>query len=227
MTQRRRRTSVSVYEEKNSSYYVKDTALSVSRRVMTPLNSWMEDFEAATGCSNVNIVAGYRSLDYQQQLYDAAVQNHGSDYAASYLAQPGCSEHHTGLAIDFALYLEDSGATADFTGTGDYAWLVEHAWEYGFIRRYPADKRDVTASPTKPGIFAMSASPTPGICRKTTSAWRNTSSCCGKRRPKPTRCAFPAKARITLSMPPHRPQRAAPPAARRDNLGGYIVTVTE
>lgn len=82
---------------------------------MTPLNSWMEDFEAATGRSNVNIVAGYRSLDYQQQLYDAAVQNHGSDYAASYLAQPGCSEHHTGLAIDFALYLKDSGATADFT----------------------------------------------------------------------------------------------------------------
>ena len=53
---------VSVYEEKNSSYYVKDTALSVCRRVMTPLNSWMEDFEAATGCSNVNIVAGSSSM---------------------------------------------------------------------------------------------------------------------------------------------------------------------
>ena len=135
---------VSVYEEKNSSYYVKDTALSVCRRVMTPLNDWMADFEAATGCSNINIVAGYRTQDDQQQLYDAAVQNHGSDYAASYLAQPGCSEHHTGLAVDFALYLEDSGATADFTGTGDYVWLVEHAWEYGFIRRYPENKRDVT-----------------------------------------------------------------------------------
>ena len=27
---------------------------------------------------------------------------------------------------------------------GDYAWLTENAWRYGFILRYPPEKADVT-----------------------------------------------------------------------------------
>lgn len=218
---------VSVYEEKNSSYYVKDTALSVCRRVMTPLNDWMADFEAATGCSNVNIVAGYRTQDDQQQLYDAAVQNHGSDYAASYLAQPGCSEHHTGLAVDFALYLEASGATADFTGTGDYAWLVEHAWEYGFIRRYPENKRDVTGIAYEAWHFRYVGVPHAwymqenGLClEEYLQLLREKAS---EAAPLRFTCQAIAYAVYAAASPP----AGGAADCSADNLGGYIVTVTE
>lgn len=218
---------VSVYEEKNSCYYVKDTALSVSRRVMTPLNSWMADFEAATGCSNVNIVAGYRSLDYQQQLYDAAVQNHGSDYAASYLAQPGCSEHHTGLAIDFALYLEDSGATADFTGTGDYAWLVEHAWEYGFIRRYPADKRDVTGIAYEAWHFRYVGVPHAWYMQENDLCLEEYLQLLRKKTSEANPLRFSCQGTHYAVYAAASPPAGGAAGCSADNLGGYIVTVTE
>ena len=178
---------VSVYEEKNSSYYVKDTALSVCRRVMTPLNDWMADFEAATGCS----------------------------------------EHHTGLAVDFALYLEDSGATADFTGTGDYAWLVEHAWEYGFIRRYPENKRDVTGIAYEAWHFRYVGVPHAwymqenGLClEEYLQLLREKAS---EAAPLRFTCQAIAYAVYAAASPP----AGGAADCSADNLGGYIVTVME
>ena len=54
------------------------------------------------------------------------------------IAQPGCSEHHTGLAIDLN---EVSDA---FEKTKAYAWLQEHSADYGFIERYQAEKASIT-----------------------------------------------------------------------------------
>ena len=54
------------------------------------------------------------------------------------VADPGCSEHHTGLAFD----LNVPGAY--FADTAQYQWLSEHCWEYGFIMRYTDDKQDIT-----------------------------------------------------------------------------------
>ena len=60
------------------------------------------------------------------------------------MAQPGTSEHELGLAVDI---------NPDETmGTGQelYDWLLAHAWEYGFIKRYPADKVDITGISNEP-----------------------------------------------------------------------------
>ena len=56
-------------------------------------------------------------------------------------AYPGYSEHQTGLVADVA-----SGACAlhCFGDTPEYAWMQAHAYEYGFIERYPAGKEAVT-----------------------------------------------------------------------------------
>ncbi len=218
---------VSVYEEKNRSYYVKDTALSVSRRVIMPLNNWMADFEAATGCSNVNIVAGYRTQDDQQQLYDAAVQNHGNDYAASYLAKPGCSEHHTGLAVDFALYLEDSGATADFTGTGDYAWLVEHAWEYGFIRRYPENKRDVTGIAYEAWHFRYVGVPHAWYMQENGLCLEEYLQLLREKTSEDAPLRFTCQGTHYVVYAAASPPESGEADCSADNLGGYIVTATE
>lgn len=55
------------------------------------------------------------------------------------MAEPGCSEHQLGLAIDINV----PGASS-FAGTKQCKWLHEHCWEFGFIVRYTADKKEIT-----------------------------------------------------------------------------------
>ena len=55
------------------------------------------------------------------------------------MADPGTSEHHTGLAFDLAITGE-----ASFGATKQSVWLAQHCWEYGFIIRYPSDKTAIT-----------------------------------------------------------------------------------
>ena len=136
--------TVSVYDQKDGSYLVKDIYLSVTQETMDALNEWMDAFAAETGIRDVNIVAGWRSFQDQTGLYENAVSNRGQAYADAYIALPGHSEHHTGLAVDLDTYDVDSGASGGFDGRGDYAWAVEHAWEFGFIQRYPESKSDIT-----------------------------------------------------------------------------------
>ena len=54
------------------------------------------------------------------------------------VADPGCSEHHTGLAFD----LNVPGKT--FIETEQCDWLQKHCWEYGFIIRYTDEKQEIT-----------------------------------------------------------------------------------
>lgn len=136
--------TVSVYENKSSCYLVKDIYLGIRSDAMAALNEWMEAFAAESGKTDVNIVAGWRSYDDQVWLYQNAVDTKGQAHADAYLALPGHSEHHTGLAIDLDTYDVDSGTSGGFDGDGDYLWAVEHAWEFGFIQRYPPQKSAIT-----------------------------------------------------------------------------------
>jgi len=89
----------------------------------------------------------FRSEKVQQILFDFEVKirkNCGmSDEDAleetkKYVAYPGVSEHHTGLAVDLDPVKGKSKAAEI------YAWLRENAWKYGFILRYPEDKTEIT-----------------------------------------------------------------------------------
>ena len=137
-------SAVSVWEHKNTRYLVKDIYLSLDPAVIDWLNAWMEAFFEETGCNDVNVVAGYRSIEDQQQLYDNAVLNKGQSHADRYLALPGHSEHHTGLALDLNIVDVENGTSRDFVGSGDYIWATDHAWEYGFVQRYPVSKSSIT-----------------------------------------------------------------------------------
>ena len=100
----------------------------------------------ADGCT-LTPYAGYCSQARQAENYDNRVQMHlnagmtqeEAQAAAAQRIQPaGASEHNAGLCIDIG------SASADFVSTREFAWLTEHAWEYGFVLRYPEDKTDVT-----------------------------------------------------------------------------------
>ena len=136
--------TVSVLEKKTDSYLVRDRTVALRRDAMEALNRWLDDFAAATGKADVNVVAGWRSYEDQEALYRNAVAEQGQAYADAYLALPGCSEHHTGLAVDLDTYDEWTGVSGGFDGGGSYTWAVDHAWEYGFVQRYPLDKVAIT-----------------------------------------------------------------------------------
>ena len=98
------------------------------------------------------VCSAYRSIEKQQTLFDEQVQiylNQGKsqqeayNLTASAIAIPGTSEHHTGLAADIVTPTHQT-LDPEFADTEAGQWLQEHAWEYGFVLRYPEDKQDVT-----------------------------------------------------------------------------------
>jgi D-alanyl-D-alanine carboxypeptidase len=87
---------------------------------------------------NIWFSSGFRSYDYQAQIYNNYVARDGQAAADTYSARPGYSEHQTGLAIDVN-QIDDS-----FIGTPEAVWLENHCHEYGFILRYPQGKQNIT-----------------------------------------------------------------------------------
>ncbi|MBQ9898380.1 MAG: M15 family metallopeptidase [Ruminococcus sp.] len=112
-----------------------------------PLAQMIEDFYNRTGIDNLTIYGSYRTREYQQELYDAAlISEETEDYAR--VAKPGYSEHESGYAIDFSTIPD-----YDFNGTGEYAWFAENCWKYGYILRYPEGKEDITEIQYEPWHF--------------------------------------------------------------------------
>lgn len=87
---------------------------------------------------NFELISGYRSYDYQKQLYNAYVERNGQAAADRYSARPGYSEHQSGLAFDVGELSTGYGESE----SGIY--LANHAHEYGFIIRYPIDGESIT-----------------------------------------------------------------------------------
>lgn len=102
------------------------------------------------------VAGAYRTYSYQNQMFNtkasqiAYEQGLSEDYndpeyqlaveqAKKITAVPGSSEHQLGLAVD----LLDKQRSKMVYGEMDpafFAWLDEHCWEYGFIKRYPTKK---------------------------------------------------------------------------------------
>lgn len=95
------------------------------------------------GCA-MPLMSGYRSFDYQEELYNDYVQTDGAEKADTYSAWPGHSEHQTGLAFDVGW------VNLQFGDTAAGQWLAAHAHEYGFIIRYPAGKEEITGYQYEP-----------------------------------------------------------------------------
>lgn len=89
--------------------------------------------------------SGFRSYEYQTDLYNRYVNRDGKDAADRYSARPGYSEHQTGLTFDIGEKgKEDLWLTSEFGETPAGKWLATNAHKYGFILRYPKGKEDVT-----------------------------------------------------------------------------------
>lgn len=95
-------------------------------------------------------VSAYRSHSTQTSLFNRYVERDGLEKAKTYSAEPGHSEHETGLAIDVSGSDGKCAAEDCFGGTPEAEWLADHASEYGFIIRYPEGKEDITGYKYEP-----------------------------------------------------------------------------
>ena len=91
---------------------------------------------------HVDLDSARRSVAEQQQIVDDFTKKYGEDYVKQYVAVPGYSEHHTGLAMDITASGRDTARLPANAPVMD--WLNENAWQYGFIQRYPENKTDET-----------------------------------------------------------------------------------
>ena len=100
------------------------------------------------------VTAAYRSASEQRELFNTLADSYmeqGADAeSARRMAQkkiplPGHSEHQLGLAVDLADRREEAELQNDL-----WDWLSSHAWEYGFILRYPEGKERITGHGFEP-----------------------------------------------------------------------------
>lgn len=95
-------------------------------------------------------VSGYRSEKTQTDLFNYYVRTDGEAHARRYSAEPGHSEHQTGLTMDVSGSTGACAASECFAGTPEANWLAAHAADYGFIVRYPDGKESITGYAYEP-----------------------------------------------------------------------------
>jgi D-alanyl-D-alanine carboxypeptidase len=86
--------------------------------------------------------SGYRSIEKQKELYNDEVNKwlakglsleEARKMARKWVATPGNSEHHTGMAVDLDMSLSSCKENAaQLKMTREYQWLRDNAKKYGF-----------------------------------------------------------------------------------------------
>lgn len=97
--------------------------------------------------------SGYRSIEEQQAIWDEFMVEYGEDYVLEFVAEPGYSEHHTGIALDAYLVLDGvPQLTNDEIFAAEDTWAIIHSRlaDHGFILRYLPDREDTTGYTYEP-----------------------------------------------------------------------------
>ena len=136
-------------------YQVELTELSNGKKVDSRIYPELQEMfnDARAQGYGLFVREGYRTQEEQQQLLDEkieAYENEGKSkseakkLAEQWVAIPGTSEHQLGIAVDI------NADTTKSSNDDVYSWLAENAHKYGFIKRYPSDKTDITGVINEP-----------------------------------------------------------------------------
>ena len=126
---------VNLYQQRHS-FRMASSEIYLTRETYEAMEQMFHAAEEAD-MNGYIVTSGYRSYQRQAEVYAQSEPGKAQ--------QPGASEHQTGLAFDVTVETSDG-----FENTPQYAWLSQHAHEYGFIQRYPANKADVTGISYEP-----------------------------------------------------------------------------
>ncbi len=126
------------------TYYVlKDAEVKVHTKIKTALQDMIfalvdanpDSLGNVSGEDRIFITSGYRSLAKQTELYE---KKKGDNYVAI----PGRSEHHTGLAVDIQVFTSDQKTV--LLDDACQEWMEAHCADFGFIIRYDGSKFELT-----------------------------------------------------------------------------------
>lgn len=136
-------------------YEVELTELSngekVDSRIYPDLQEMFDDARAEG--FQLFVADGYRTEETQQRILDEKIEAYKNEgysdseaekKAKEWVAIPRTSEHQLGIAVDI---------NADTTRSSSdevYNWLAQNAYKYGFIKRYPSDKTEITGVINEP-----------------------------------------------------------------------------
>lgn len=158
-----------------ADYEVQLTELSNGKKVDSRIYPELQEMFNAARAQGYGLFVreGYRTQEEQQQLMNEkieAYENEGKSkseakkLAEQWVAIPGTSEHQLGIAVDI------NADTSKSSRDDVYKWLEENAHRYGFIKRYPSNKTDITGVINEPwhyryvGKEAASEIYSQGIC---------------------------------------------------------------
>ncbi|MBR0485847.1 MAG: hypothetical protein IJJ69_13915 [Oscillospiraceae bacterium] len=142
-------TIKSILDTKNGTkpYTASDWEVGLDRAAAHAMDRWFETFSQETGIHDLRMIGGYKPES----------------------ADP---DFQTGRTLTIGVFPE-TGSSYAYRPENEYAWLSEHAAEYGFILRYPEGKDDYfddeiterrTATFRYVGIAAASYITTRNIC---------------------------------------------------------------
>ena len=97
---------------------------------------------------NVYLASGYRSYESQLENFNRVCANNGvsdgKDKNGYYITMPaGCSEHQSGLCCDITDHYREI-KNDSIAETATVQWLAQNCADYGFVLRFPVDKREIT-----------------------------------------------------------------------------------
>lgn len=123
-----------------------DSTRKFDSRAIDELNQMLKGMKK-DGISDVWVQSAYRSIEYQQGLFNDKIniymkqgktREEAEKLTLQKINRPGTSDHNLGLAVDFN-YVD-----YNFDTTKGFEWLKKNAENYGFIMRYKKEKEDIT-----------------------------------------------------------------------------------
>ena len=137
------------------NYEVELTELSngekVDSRIYPQLQQMFDDARAEG--LELFVREGYRTTQDQKDIMNERIQQYQDEgysrgeakkLAKEYVAEPGTSEHELGIAVDI------NADTSKCSSDAVYTWLANNAYKYGFIKRYPDNKIEITGVNNEP-----------------------------------------------------------------------------
>ena len=124
--------------------------MKVDERVYSDLKKMLDD--AKNENLDLLICSSYRSTSKQKKLFNDKINEYkkkgSSDEdayreASYWVLIPGTSEHETGLSVDI-VSIDYQILDEEQENTKEQKWLLENSYKYGFILRYPTNKKDIT-----------------------------------------------------------------------------------
>ncbi len=145
------------YGNKSPVYILSGSTISIDKELFPLFDRMLVDFSTATGCRDILITSGYRTMEDQRSIMASRIASMGEEEAKLYVAEPGTSEHHSGLAIDMCIFVD--GKQYYFPEYEAGAWIIENAPKYGFILRYTEEMQELTGCAAEPWHYRYIGTP--------------------------------------------------------------------